>query len=189
VEVRGNLGFQISTVISFGGCRQNLWIQVFPVQRISWNPSASLRWTLLFETSEDYVQESRKGLHYWFWRHWPNLHPWTYPKLYSEFIFPYLLRWLLVGWWMNCFKDSTFWWHRPKLYVQVSTRQYTGILTCSVVCCGNQNVVMATYWMTGFGCPEQNRPENAEAAFHSPDVRHIHRQQAAHEECHSMRKK
>jgi hypothetical protein len=66
------------------------------------------------------------------------------------------------------------------------SRHYMGILTRTVVHCRNQNLVLPTYRMTGFGCPEQNLPEIAEATFHYPDVRLIHRQQAAHEECHSV---
>jgi hypothetical protein len=60
VEVRGHLIFQISTIISFGGCRQNFRRQMFLVLMISWNPSASFRSTLFFETSEDYVQERKR---------------------------------------------------------------------------------------------------------------------------------
>jgi hypothetical protein len=43
--------------------------------------------------------------------------------------------------------------------------------------------------MTGFAHPEQKLPEIAEAAIRSPDVRLIHRQEAAAEERNSVRKK
>jgi hypothetical protein len=67
------------------------------------------------------------------------------------------------------------------------SRHYAGILTRTVVCYRNQNLVLPTYRMTGFGRLEQNLSEIAEATFHSPDLRLIHCQQAI--ECHSVRKK
>jgi hypothetical protein len=116
------------------------------VLMISWNPwSASFRWTLLFQTSEDYMHENKKDLHNWFWWHLPEIRPWTSTKLYSEFIFPNFFQWLLLGWWINNFKGSIFWWHPPKPSVQViasfqdpmhhlhdSTREILVVLFCAV---------------------------------------------------------